>query len=66
MLVHTCNSSIWEGEAGGFQVWAQPMLHRKTVSKIYEWLWLNIESYNNWLSEKLRIIRGKYSNVDVK
>jgi hypothetical protein len=29
VVVHGCNLSTWETEAGGSQVWGQPGLHRK-------------------------------------
>jgi hypothetical protein len=33
MVVHTCNLSAQEAEAGGSQIWGQPELHSKTLSK---------------------------------
>jgi hypothetical protein len=32
-VVHTCNSSTWEVEAGGLRIWGQSQLHSKTLSQ---------------------------------
>jgi hypothetical protein len=34
MVVHTCNPSTWEAEAGGLRVQSQPGLHSNTLPKI--------------------------------
>jgi hypothetical protein len=33
MMVHACNSSSLEAEAGGSSIWGQPGLHSKTLSQ---------------------------------
>jgi hypothetical protein len=35
-VVHSCNSNIWEAEAGWLQVWDQPGLHSETLSKVHK------------------------------
>jgi hypothetical protein len=36
MIAQTCNSSTWEAEAGGSQIWGQPGLHSYRVSLGYK------------------------------
>jgi hypothetical protein len=33
MVVHSCNPSTWEAEAGGLRVQGQPWLHNETLSQ---------------------------------
>jgi hypothetical protein len=50
-VVHTCNPSTQEAEAGGLQIWRQPGLHGETPSLIY------VHMYNTY------IIRDSISNT---
>jgi hypothetical protein len=36
-MVHTCNPSSWEAEAGGFRVQGQLQLYRETLFQKWEW-----------------------------
>jgi hypothetical protein len=42
-VMHVCNPSTWEMEAGGLWVWGQPELHTKTLSqKTKGWEWSSV------------------------
>jgi hypothetical protein len=45
-VVHTCNPSTWEAEAGGFRAPGQPALHSKTLSQKEK---QKVNQNKNWL-----------------
>jgi hypothetical protein len=49
MVMHTCNPSIWEAEAGGSWVQGQPGLHLKTLFQII----VSLDAKVFWVTTKL-------------